>query len=925
MPSPLGDLSSLVWGKSLKSLILTIFCSVFILFLFPVQTQASTIRVSGFNSSRNPAPLTGFTPNSHFEDDPSADLRNTLLNQANFGTNGIVSCSVELKPFISTISAGSLVENGQKKFEMFFAGLSNSDLTDEEGDELAAFIRAGGIVYISGGGYSDYQGLGLPGLNGSRFNPLFSSLGISDRFPEEEVVDFYFCGSSSVPVGTPVTTGPFGAVDPLGHGTFNPINTLTLQSVATGFNELCFIGMSLENSMPTLSENSGDYNRTILAEGKFNEGYLSVSGEPFYVYTEYDENRRNYFLNLFALACSGGSGDQPPAPFLDLPWDYRAKGLSFSEAALAIGSYFDHEYPFLDVGSALSEPDEAKDSVTSFRGDFRNRNIRYSDHDGYDWLGPAKVNNGDPVLAAASGVAQFFKADKNNPACGSLACGNVVVIDHGNGYQTRYYHLQDNDPISQSFTTPRYVNQGEVIGKVGSTGRLSAPHIHFSVIQDKNGNGNFNDDRPDGLTDPFGWQSKEPDPWPTYTFTYKGIQRTGSKSYYLWTKAIESLSGELTSNAGFFRLGRFGLSFPERSTSEPLTVDMQYSPTTAISESFEVVGSGFYLNVIDASGNPINTFPKNFTLTIDFNDFDVNNFKTDSISIYSSSDGVSWVKEDTQVDFENKVATAVLNHASYFALFGEKKDMTPPTTTIQFSGSEGQSGWFRSNVQVTLNVDDNEGNAGVYYTGYKLDDSYFKEYKGPFIVSDEGEHRLEFYSVDSYENVEDVKVITFNIDKTLPEAKIKFSPGKLDTEVLGIDENISDVIFEKGKESARDTFILKDKAGNILKLVGKFKLAEKTDLFSVEEVRYGENGAISLGKNLFMTHYNFGQKSQSLERLSQSWSDDNDALLKIIYDGEKDESQVFRKDGEIWDRDIVQGMALLYIKTNNGKLEFGYE
>lgn len=36
-----------------------------------------------------------------------------------------------------------------------------------------------------------------------------------------------------------------------------------------------------------------------------------------------------------------------PAPFLDLPWNYQAKGKSFNDAAMAINSYFDHSYPLL--------------------------------------------------------------------------------------------------------------------------------------------------------------------------------------------------------------------------------------------------------------------------------------------------------------------------------------------------------------------------------------------------------------------------------------------------------------------------------------------------------------------------------------------------------------------------------------------------
>ncbi len=77
--------------------------------------------------------------------------------------------------------------------------------------------------------------------------------------------------------------------------------------------------------------------------------------------------------------------------------------------------------------------------------------------------------------------------------------------------------------------------------------------------------------------------------------------------------------------------------------------------------------------------------------------------------------------------------------------------------------------------------------------------------KSLFVVSDEGEHTIEFYSVDNDENVEEIKTITFHIDKTLLEEKIEFKPQEKEVEVLGIDENQTQVIFDESrKESDSD-------------------------------------------------------------------------------------------------------------------------
>lgn len=87
-------------------------------------------------------------------------------------------------------------------------------------------------------------------------------------------------------------------------------------------------------------------------------------------------------------------------------------------------------------------------------------------HEGVDLAGPA----GQPVYATGDGVVESAEINFSG-------YGNVVVIDHGFGYKTRYAHLKEI-----KVTQGQVVIRGDRIGTLGSSGLSTGPHLHYEVL-----------------------------------------------------------------------------------------------------------------------------------------------------------------------------------------------------------------------------------------------------------------------------------------------------------------------------------------------------------------------------------------------------------------------------------------------------------
>ena len=115
----------------------------------------------------------------------------------------------------------------------------------------------------------------------------------------------------------------------------------------------------------------------------------------------------------------------------------------------------------------------------------------YDGHDGTDIRVRSLADLGSvDVIASADGVVVGFRdgvsdklivTEEDRAAVIGRECGNGVVIDHGDGWQTQYCHMQAGSVVVES---GQQILRGDVLGKIGASGDVQFPHVHLSVRKD---------------------------------------------------------------------------------------------------------------------------------------------------------------------------------------------------------------------------------------------------------------------------------------------------------------------------------------------------------------------------------------------------------------------------------------------------------
>ena len=428
-------------------------------------------------------------------------------------------------------------------------------------------------------------------------------------------------------------------------------------------------------------------------------------------------------------------------PFLGIPWGYQ----NDVELTDNITSYFDHSYPLLGY-SYFYEPEEDRNSTLNFLGyEDVQPNIYYSSHSGIDF----GLKYGTEILAPAPGYASYYYCKD---------CGNSIKIDHGNGYQTTYMHLQDEGLITKSNSI--WANNNDIIGKVGLTGRTTGPHLHFEVLKDLSMDRTFSNDFPMGRTDPFGWQTSSPDPWEEFVWSDILGSHSGTDSSYLWNTLPKEQSE--TISAGTEPEGKSSITLdnkhlefldPKNFFTAKITSYINPRLNQATNILSYIKNTSFVFDAIDQTKNKISYLDKSTNVSIEINPEFLQNINLDTIGIYQWDKLQKlWEKVPSTLNEQLSKIQATTNRPSWFAVFGEKIDYTPPETEITVLGDKIDN-WYTTYPLVTLATNNENPDGDFWHT-----------YSQPFYIEENGIVDLIFKSQDDNENMERENNYTININ-----------------------------------------------------------------------------------------------------------------------------------------------------------------
>lgn len=213
----------------------------------------------------------------------------------------------------------------------------------------------------------------------------------------------------------------------------------------------------------------------------------------------------------------------------------------------------------------------------------------------------------------------------------------------------------------------------------------------------------------------------------------------------------------------------------------------------------------------------------------------------------------------------------------------ETHDILAPVTTSYVSGKEGSPGFYKSEVEVSLQVldpSDETGESapsGVFQTWWSIDGEGWNDYDGTLKLTSEGSHTVRYFSMDNAGNAEAEQTLEFTIDTTAPRFEVKFDP---DQEKFIFTTDLDSTIT-----CSRIVCTAQDEAGNTATL--EFKQVLLRNLKTIGFSSLSLNGQKqSLSKNLLSVNLLGNRFNQLLIVRGQE-------LARVEYDSRRNQSKVW--------------------------------
>ena len=98
------------------------------------------------------------------------------------------------------------------------------------------------------------------------------------------------------------------------------------------------------------------------------------------------------------------------------------------------------------------------------------------------------------------------------------------------------------------------------------------------------------------------------------------------------------------------------------------------------------------------------------------------------------------------------------------------------TATVDPAAPDGENGWYKQEVTVSLETEDEDGGSGVEMVEYRLDGGAWLDYEDPVVVDTEGDHAFQYRSMDRAGNLSTQQSVAVKIDSQAPEVETVLTP-----------------------------------------------------------------------------------------------------------------------------------------------------